>query len=67
MILYVLVAVWLNVQTGSLHNVQALDLPPVSAEACIKLQLAQPVEKPKDGQIKIYGCVPQWMLGGTGS
>lgn len=67
MILYVLVAVWLNIQTGFPQNVQKLDLPPASADDCIRAQLAQPAEKPKDGQIKIYGCVPQWMLGETGS
>lgn len=58
MTLYVLVMIWLSAQTGLPQDWKRMG-EPTTADKCVKAQLAQPIERAKDGEIKIYGCVPQ--------
>ena len=65
--LYVLVVVWLNAHTGLPENMKRMEYPPAPAEDCVQLQMKQSPEHPVKGQIKIYGCVPQYVFGETSS
>jgi hypothetical protein len=61
MIQYVLVMLLWNVDTGYPDGYE-LKSEPVSAEECLKKLSDLPGEQPKNGNVKLYNCVPADLL-----
>lgn len=61
--MYIVVSLLLNIYTGTPTDSYEQYGQPVDLTTCTHIITDLPPEKPKDGLVKVYGCMPEWMAG----